>query len=193
MNFLAHTVLGSKIPPVLVGNIIADYLRGQHPSLPVKVQFGIQMHRQIDVFTDKQPEVKEIKSSFAQADQRYIGIVLDVFFDHLLAESFKVTTGENLDSFLFARTKLIQPYLKELPESISKKLTNINWMSDYIKWAGMVRSCGVIQRRSKRNLDLLPYMQVLWEQKEKFRPNFDSLWAKLQIESDEILKNLPEY
>ena len=53
MNFLAHLYLSGNNEPVMIGNFIADHLKGkQWMALPEEIQKGVVLHRFIDSFTD---------------------------------------------------------------------------------------------------------------------------------------------
>ena len=53
MNFLAHAYLSFNEPEIWVGNMISDFVKGQKKlEYPEGIQTGIQIHRNIDEFTD---------------------------------------------------------------------------------------------------------------------------------------------
>ena len=59
MNFLAHAYLSFNDPDVLMGNMMADAVRGkQADEYPDKIRNGILLHRRIDAFTDQHELVK---------------------------------------------------------------------------------------------------------------------------------------
>ncbi|MDR0729252.1 MAG: ACP phosphodiesterase [Prevotellaceae bacterium] len=88
MNYLAHIFLSSS-PPGQVGNFIGDFVKGQQMAgYPPDVQEGIRHHRAIDRFTDTHPVVQQTKVLLREPFGRYAGIILDMYFDHLLAVHF---------------------------------------------------------------------------------------------------------
>ncbi|KOC94422.1 ACP phosphodiesterase, partial [Winslowiella iniecta] len=59
MNFLAHLHLATLANSSLLGNLMADFVRGNpHNDWPQPVAAGILLHRRIDVMTDSLPEVR---------------------------------------------------------------------------------------------------------------------------------------
>ena len=49
MNYLAHILLSGTSPDVMIGNFIADSIKGsKYNSYPLQIQKGILLHRQID-------------------------------------------------------------------------------------------------------------------------------------------------
>ena len=53
MNYLAHLLLSGKNEDLLIGNFIADAIKGNdYLKYPKSIQNGIILHRFIDDFTD---------------------------------------------------------------------------------------------------------------------------------------------
>lgn len=89
MNHLAHALLAAPDEDLMFGGLIADFLRGRiDPALPRGVRLGVALHRSIDVFTDAHPQVVAARALFEPPYRRYAGILLDVWFDHLLARGW---------------------------------------------------------------------------------------------------------
>ena len=65
MNLLAHAYLSFNNQPVLVGNMISDYVKGKKKfSYDPAIQKGIELHRAIDEFTDHHPATAGSKKVF---------------------------------------------------------------------------------------------------------------------------------
>src|SRR5699024_8931556 len=89
MNFLAHALLAGDDPDLEVGGILGDFVRGRpDPTLPAGLRRGIALHRAVDAFTDRHPDVAAARRLFDPPWRRYAGIMLDVWFDHCLARDF---------------------------------------------------------------------------------------------------------
>lgn len=86
MNFLAHAFLSFNNPPILVGNMISDFVKGKKKfSYPEAVRKGIDLHRMIDQFTDDHPATAEAKTFFRPVYRLYSAAFVDVVYDHFLA------------------------------------------------------------------------------------------------------------
>lgn len=98
MNYLAHIYLSGNDRQRQVGNFIGDFVKGnRYEEYPAKVREGILLHRQIDSFTDSHPLVLDAIAMLRPEFGRYSGIIMDVFFDHLLASDFRhYTKGQSL-------------------------------------------------------------------------------------------------
>ena len=104
MNYLAHLYFGRKTDASLVGNLLADFIKGNEAALleqfPKQVVDGILMHRNIDKFTDAHASFHESKILLSSHLVKFSGIVIDVFFDHFLAKHWEQYGEGNLEEFV---------------------------------------------------------------------------------------------
>jgi acyl carrier protein phosphodiesterase len=118
VNYLAHSFLSNNEPGLLVGNFMADHLHGNHfEALPKEVIDGIKLHRNIDVFTDSHPKFKESKRFFYNGFEKYSGILVDIYFDHLLAKNYPAYSQTPLQDYCNTTYSVYQEHLHLLPES----------------------------------------------------------------------------
>lgn len=116
MNHLAHALLGASDDDILLGGLIADFLRGAvDPALPHGVRIGIALHRAIDTYTDAHAEIVAARARFAPPYRRYAGILLDVWFDHLLARDWTRYAPGSLHAFSRSVQALLARREAELP------------------------------------------------------------------------------
>jgi acyl carrier protein phosphodiesterase len=86
MNYLGHIFLSGENELLMVGNFIADYVKGKnYLKYPAEVQKGILLHRSIDQFTDNDQYWKSIREMIRPVYNRYAGVASDLFIDHFLA------------------------------------------------------------------------------------------------------------
>ncbi len=89
MNFLAHLYLSKKNKNILIGNFIADAVKGKKHNLYSKeVQAGILLHREIDNYTDNHPIVRKSKRRLNKRYGHYNGVIIDILYDHFLAKNW---------------------------------------------------------------------------------------------------------
>ena len=89
MNLLAHALLAAPEADLMLGSLIGDFVRGRiDPALRQEVRAGIALHRAIDAYTDAHAEIAAARGLFAPPFRRYAGILIDVWFDHLLARQW---------------------------------------------------------------------------------------------------------
>jgi acyl carrier protein phosphodiesterase len=86
MNYLGHIFLSGENELLMVGNFIADYVKGKnYLNYPIEVQKGILLHRSIDQFTDNNQYWQTIREMVRPVYNRYAGVATDLFIDHFLA------------------------------------------------------------------------------------------------------------
>ena len=65
MNYLAHLYLSGKNEDILIGNFIADSVKGsKYKNYPTEIQRGVVLHRQIDTHTDAHPNFRTSTKRF---------------------------------------------------------------------------------------------------------------------------------
>lgn len=120
MNHLAHALLadGADVDFAL-GSAMGDFMHGPPPSAwPRARQLGLRFHRAIDRFTDSHPEVEAARRLFAPPMRRYAGIVLDVWFDHLLVLAWdRFVPAESVASFSARWLGVLDAHASTLPEA----------------------------------------------------------------------------
>lgn len=116
MNHLAHALLSMPDEDVMLGGLIADFLRGRvDPALPRGVRLGVALHRAVDVYTDAHPQVVAARARFEPPYRRYAGILLDIWFDHLLAREWATYGTGTLHEFSARVRELLVRRDAELP------------------------------------------------------------------------------
>lgn len=139
MNFLAHAYLSFGNTELIVGNLIADTIKGrQIESFPIAIQEGIVLHRIIDSFTDNHPVVKQAKHIFDHTAGRYCGPFLDVAYDHFLALDHTNMPDGGWESYATTCYSAIESFGDILPSrfcSMYLYMKKENWLSNYgRKW-----------------------------------------------------------
>ena len=62
VNFLAHLYLSQNNTNMMIGNFIADHVKGNdYKKYSNEIQKGILLHREIDTYTDTHPIVRKSK------------------------------------------------------------------------------------------------------------------------------------
>ena len=123
MNYLAHLYLSGKNEDIMVGNFIADAVKGRNlDKYPLGIQKGIRLHRQIDHFTDHHPVVIDINKKFAPAYGKYAGIVTDMVFDHFLANNWSQYNKQPLSAFVDHVNQILLGSFHLMPISIQRMM-----------------------------------------------------------------------
>lgn len=184
MNFLAHAYLSFGQEEILVGNFIADFVRGKElENYPKKVQLGIQLHRAIDTYTDSHPLVKQVQSLLIPRFGHYSRVISDVFFDYFLAKNWKNYSDTPLEQFSLDsyRTLSSSPY--ELPEAFLRMfhwMQAQNWLYAYREAAGIQAALDGLTRRARFDSKMNESTQVLWEKEEEIEAIFFAFFEDLE-------------
>ncbi|MCC7303617.1 MAG: DUF479 domain-containing protein [Bacteroidia bacterium] len=100
MNFLAHLYLSRHDDQLMVGNFIADSVKGRGwEKFEPGISDGILMHRKIDDYTDRHPVFRESTVLLRPHFGKFAGVVTDIYYDHFLAKHYKHYSGESLVEF----------------------------------------------------------------------------------------------
>jgi len=190
MNYLAHIYLSGDSDEIILGNFIADYVKGnKYLNYPEQVAYGIRLHRSIDLFTDQHDFVKESINILKPGYGRYAGIVTDVFFDHFLAANWNKYSEHTLRQFakhahaVFLSNFLLLPFrVKQfLPFLIQHKR-----LESYAHRESMFQVLEIMSRRTSLPANSEWAMQILNQEYDQFEALFQSFFAEMieYVETD---------
>ena len=116
MNFLAHLHLADGDPGDMTGGVAADFVRNPdlHRLAP-DVLRGVMLHRLIDGFTDRHPVTLRSMTRVAPAMGWFSGIVIDIYYDHILAREWPRYSAEPLGAFAARCYRVLEDRHTELP------------------------------------------------------------------------------
>lgn len=152
MNYLGHAYLSYNHPEILVGNMVSDFVKGKARfGFSGKIQKGIELHRAIDAFTDSHPATHKAKEFFRPAYRLYSAPIIDVIFDHYLANDAKEFTDASLMQFSLNTYNILEDHASELPQNFLVAFTYMkthNWLYHYKYEEGIRSSLKGLVRRS---------------------------------------------
>lgn len=97
MNFLAHVVLGRAGGCGAAVSLLGDFVRGRPEGRYHGAALaGIRLHRRIDSYVDAHAAHARARARLAGPWRRYAPVLVDVYFDHLLARRFESLVGAPL-------------------------------------------------------------------------------------------------
>ncbi len=135
MNYLAHLYLAGNDDELLIGNFIADAVKGnKYLAYPERISKGILMHRAIDSFSDNNPVYLRSVHRLQPVYGKYSGIITDMFFDYFLADSWDKFSTISLEGFCKNTYKILVSYRDLMPEESRIILTYMskgNWLLYY--------------------------------------------------------------
>jgi len=186
MNFLAHLFLSGTDEDIIVGNMIADFIRNKEvENYSTKVQKGITIHRFIDRYTDNHPEVRKGTHRLQPHHHKYAPVVIDLFYDHLLVHNWALYSNESIESFSDKMYGVLEKRMDEMPLKLQKRLPNMiasDWLPKYGTDKGMLKVLEIMDRRTKFPSNFTSGLKHLKEDFEFYNEEFNSFFPQM-IES----------
>lgn len=159
MNYLAHIYLARHSDEAMLGALLGDFVKPHSASrFSAETEAEIVTHRKVDSYTDGHPLVLDAKQLFSGPSRRYAGILLDVFYDHLLARDWARYCAEPLHDFIQRFYGALTRHAAVLPENLAyaaPRMIEQDWLGSYVDYAGVEIAIGRISTRLSKNGDLL--------------------------------------
>jgi acyl carrier protein phosphodiesterase len=155
LNFLAHIYLSGDNDDIKIGNFLGDFVKGRLNKL-TNAQYsnglikGIALHREIDSFTDNHPVVRQSIDRLQPKYHKSSGIVIDMFYDHILAKNFHFYSTFSLEEYSFNFYELLKNRKSEIPEPMErmvKSMISRNWFLSYKSYEGIEWALTGISKR----------------------------------------------
>jgi acyl carrier protein phosphodiesterase len=194
MNFLAHLYLSKENKNILIGNFIADAVKGKkHENYPKEIQAGILLHREIDYFTDTHLIVRRSKRRLNTQYNHYKGVIIDIFYDHFLAKNWHHYSDIPLEIYAENVYGFLQKKNEIFPERIQKLLPSMikyNWLVNNASLEGIEKILAGMNRQSKGISKMDLAIEDLLKHYEEFELDFTSFFKELMQFSEEKTKKL---
>ena len=185
MNFLAHLYLSGDNTSVMLGNFIGDFVKGKNliEKVGPEIAKGIELHREIDFFTDNHPVVTQSKKRLRPKYRHYSGVIVDVFYDHYLAKNWKDYHHQLLPEYANRVYNLIQKNNALLPERVNMMMPYMikgNWLVNYATLDGIHRTLSGMTRRTPYESKMDESISDLKENYEEFKTEFITFFPELR-------------
>lgn len=194
MNFLAHIYLSGNDEDIIIGNFIADSIKGKkYLQYPEGIQKGIILHRAIDTYTDTHPLVRKGASRLFKNYRHYSGVIIDIFYDHFLAANWKEYSDIPLDLYTEKFYALLQENRHVLPLPIQGFLPFMirdNWLLSYATLDGIA---GILKQMNQRTRYVSNMDKAIFDLEEHypiFKSEFQEFFPELQQYSNEKILRL---
>jgi len=152
MNYLGHAYLSFGHPEILTGNMISDFVKGKAKfGFSGNIIKGIDLHRQIDSYTDNHAAIKSAKEIFRPAYRLYSGAIVDVVLDHFLAADRKEFPENTLFNFTTTVYQQLEHHRDEFPPvftQIFAYMKTQNWLYGYREKEAIRNSLAGLVRRA---------------------------------------------
>lgn len=184
MNYLAHLALSNYNDEHLIGNFLTDLMhRSEFTNFSDAVYHGHILHQKIDSFTDRHGLVLEAKALMGRKSRRYAGILLDMYFDHLLVQHWSTFYDDDLDDFITYTYELLSSYEDNFPhraKHFSQRLRSYDLFRSYAKVEGIKQALKGVDKRLKKPVGLDNLLEDVLEHKARVEELFLLFYKDLQ-------------
>lgn len=184
MNFLSHLYLSGESEGLLIGNFIADSVKGSGVnSFSLEVQKGILLHRKIDTFTDAHPIVEISKERLRSKYKKYASVIVDIYYDHYLAANWKDYSNLTLDQYTKNVYSLIEKHKHTFPlksKLFTKYMLEYNILSAYAHFEGIEKVLHGMSRRASFVSNMEHAIHDLKENYPLFENEFKEFFPQLK-------------
>lgn len=185
MNFLAHLLLSGDDEKLMVGNFIGDFVKGSSLNeYEPEIQKGIRLHRSIDEYTDKHPEVLKSKLRLRKKFRHYSPVIVDIYYDHFIARDWHKFSRISLLDYTHRFYEMIKKYYHTIPDGVInmlKYMSAANWLYQYQYIEGIDKALSGMSRRTKFESKMDEAARVLEAYYDDFEQEFNDFFPELQL------------
>ena len=188
MNYLMHLYLSNNDEELMVGNFIADDVKGNKVyDYPPGISQGIILHRAIDDFSDRHPAVRQSAAMLRPLYGKYAGVAVDVFYDHFLAVNFNQYSSTGLDDFAGYCYRTMLKNWGNLPWSVKLFLPFVikhKRLQSYAKFTGLTEALLIMSKYSRFPNKAKDAVKMLKVNYSDFGANFETFFPDVQAFSN---------
>lgn len=184
MNYLAHLLLAQPNPYSLTGNLMGDFYRGiDIDRLPEAMLKGLENHRLVDRFTDRDNGVKGLREILSADKRRFSGIIADITFDYFLIKHWGRFTDQNFDQFVDMAYKGLLECREYMPEHMQQTvvfMASQDWLRSYRTLEGIGYVMDRVSGRIRFKNTMLGAITEVENHYQEFESVFLDLFPRLQ-------------
>lgn len=184
MNFLAHLYLTPPTPGGRIGSFLGDHVKGPLERAPYDAEIvsAIRLHRAVDTFTDSHPLVTASKARLSAARRRYAGIIVDICYDHFLAQAWDEYHAKPLEAFVGEVYRDLSASTVALPSGLAAmipRLVEYDWLTSYRELHGIARALDGMGHRIWHAGALVGAVTEIEDHYEALRADFTAYFPEL--------------
>lgn len=195
MNHLLHFLLARDDEDLRLGSLLGDMVKGRverydHPGVTTRLRTGIQLHRTIDSFSDQHAAVRRSKRRLAPRYGRLSGVLVDVFYDHVLARTWAAHHTASLPAFTQDVYRTLRTNLPRLPSAVHPlvhAMSHHDWLLAYADIAGIDRALHGMAHRTPIARGIATAAADLAAQYDDFAEDFRAFLPDLQAHTAAFL------
>jgi acyl carrier protein phosphodiesterase len=195
VNFLAHFLLSADDDELRLGNLLGDFVKGRveryaHPGVSERMRTGIRLHRAIDSFSDGHVIVRRSKQRIAGRYGRLSGVIVDVYYDHVLAREWHAHGTGDLAAFAGDVYRTLRGNLARLPPGVHPlvhAMTRGDWLSAYAAIQGIEDALRGMAHRSRVAAGIGTAAEELVSHYDAFAADFTEFFPALRAHCERFL------
>lgn len=195
MNYLAHLFLSGEEEDIIIGNFAGDFVRIREiPSLPTRIQQGIDLHRMIDTYTDAHPQFRKGVLRLRESHGKYAAVILDILYDFILASKWEQYTDLSLDVFAKNMYTMFRARREHLPVKLKSRIDSMidhEFIQSYAIKERVQFVLTKMDERTKFPSHFYSAMNDFEANQGLFEKEFESFMGDMIRESNEYIQNLP--
>ena len=183
MNFLAHLFLSCQSEDLIIGNMIADFIRNKEVAgYSEGVQQGIFLHRSIDHFTDNHAMVRQGTQRLRPIHGKYSPVVIDIFYDYCLAKNWATYSPQKFPEFREWIYDILRKRKNDLPDRLEKRISRWiegDWLQGYSTKEGLHFVFKQMDKRTKFPSAFAKSVDHLHENFELYNKEFNLFFPEV--------------
>lgn len=191
MNFLAHFYLSGEDDDLALGNYLGDFLTSREKAiLPVSVQKGVDLHHEIDRYTDSHPAFKESVAKLRPKFRKYAPVIVDIYYDHFLALDWEDHHEEDLAEYAKTKYQLLQSkheLLSPKAKRFFQYMLNSNILLNYRNMQDLQRVFFGMSRRASFDSGMEQAVDFLGDHHHDFKGEFVAFFPDIKRHIGEYL------
>lgn len=174
--------------------MISDHVKGRaRYEFPRGIRQGITLHREIDRFTDLHPATAAAKEFFRPAYRLYSAPLVDVVYDHFLANDLAVFPSNTLEAFAQETYNTLEKHADWFPTRFARifpYMRGQDWLYNYQSREGLGKSLHGLVRRARYLTESATAMRMVEENFAALQETYQRLWADLLVFAKERFNKL---
>ena len=178
---------------LLIGNFMGDFVKGPlNDRFPLRIRQGVALHRSIDSYASRDEHFRRSRLRISSDYGLYRGVLVDLFYDHLLVREWECWSAEPFESFLDRTRSAIEGQSHQLPERMQGLLPVIfdELLPSYGEASGIGSALERMSRRVSRTNPLAGGEAELLRHHDDLRHDFRQFMPGIRSHVDEYRRCL---
>lgn len=170
---------------------MGDFVKGRiSDDYPPRLRTGLLLHRRIDSYAHNHPLFRQSKLRLNSSYGHWRGVLVDMFYDHFLAQEWNQWSEESLEVYLEHSMKMVEASRQYLPELLKERLARIfeDLIPSYSKVEGVRHALERMSQRVQRANPLADGVAELILHEEGLRDDFRTFMPEVLAFSADFIQ-----